>query len=236
MRISLAVIGGLAGATLATAVLVIGRGASLPVLVAAVAGLSALFGFTLGRSQDRLLASSLTEPLTGLANRRCFEGRLHELVASASRHNFPVALLLIDVDRLKQVNDRLGHRGGDAALRQVARCLTAACRSTDLVARIGGDEFAVLAPFTDVRRALEIAERIRRDLPAEVNIGPDACPLTVSIGIADRRGLVIDAAELVESADKALYAAKDGGRDRIELSPSRVLTQRLYNIDHQPAA
>jgi two-component system, cell cycle response regulator len=236
-RISLALIGALAGAVLATALLVLSRGASVPVLVGAVAALSAMLGFALGRSRDKLLATSLTDPLTGLANRRCFEVRLHELSSSAARHSFPLSVLLIDVDRLKQINDHLGHRGGDSALRAVARTLAAACRSTDVVARLGGDEFAVLAPFTDTRRALEIAERIRRDLPADVRAGADARPLTVSIGIADRRGLVIEPAELIESADRALYAAKEAGRDRIEVAPWRALTQPLFKpADQQPAA
>ena len=97
--------------------------------------------------------------------------------------------------------------------------------------------FRHAAPFTDTRRALEIAERIRRDLPAEVRVGADVRPLTVSIGIADRRGLVIEPAELIESADRALYAAKEAGRDRVEVAPWRNLTQPLFkHADQQPAA
>jgi len=170
-----------------------------------------VLGFILGRAEDRLRAMSITDPLTGLPNRRHLEARLREEVARCARSGAPLALLLIDVDGLKQVNDRGGHAAGDAALRLVAEALLRTCRrATDLPARVGGDEFAVLAPSTNARQALVLAERLRRVLRRL-----DAAAPTVSIGAADLDRIGSwDASALLRAADSALYVAKESGRDR----------------------
>lgn len=181
----------------------------------AVGALFVAGGWLFGRQEDRLRRLSVTDPLTALANRRELERRLADERARARRHRQPTAVLLIDVDRLKDINDQRGHRAGDQALLAVAEALRAVTRATDLPARLGGDEFALLAPETSARDACSLASRLRAAL-AESTAGPG---VTVSIGIADRamagpRGWD-DPDALLEAADRALYLAKAEGRDRV---------------------
>jgi diguanylate cyclase (GGDEF)-like protein len=174
-----------------------------------------LLGWVLGRKEDALQRASATDPLTGLWNRRHFHARLAEEVARASRNGEPLALLMIDLDRLKTINDRSGHGAGDRALRRVASALRRTCRATDVAARYGGDEFIVLAPGASAAQAMELAERIR----AAARKDDPVCPISVSIGITDldRAGALTGEA-LRDSADRALYAAKSAGRDRATLA------------------
>ncbi|MDI1477400.1 GGDEF domain-containing protein [Polyangium sp. y55x31] len=174
-----------------------------------------LLGRALGAREDELATTSMTDPLTGLSNRRHLDARLAEEIARLARYEGAATVLLLDVDHLKEINDRGGHEAGDAALLAVAEALRHTCRAMDLPSRYGGDEFAVLLPETTAVQGLELAERIRaalRDMPGAP---------TVSIGIAD-----LDAAAaprplaLMEAADAALYAAKKAGRDRAALAPS----------------
>ncbi|MRG95322.1 GGDEF domain-containing protein [Polyangium spumosum] len=175
-----------------------------------------LLGRRLGAREDLLAATSMKDPLTGLSNRRHLDARLAEEIARLARHEGSVAFLLLDVDHLKQINDRGGHEAGDAALTAVAEALRRTCRVMDLPARYGGDEFAVLLPATTASQGLELAERIRaalRDMPGAP---------TVSIGIADLDAVLAPRPlALFEAADAALYAAKNAGRDRVILAPSR---------------
>jgi diguanylate cyclase (GGDEF)-like protein len=167
----------------------------------------------------KLEALSMQDGLTGLANRRCFDQALEHEWRRAGREATSVALILIDVDHFKKFNDRYGHQAGDACLRQVAGVLAAqAQRAGELAARYGGEEFAVVLPAGgDAGDALELAERIREKIaalaiPHQAN---DSGVVTVSLGVAalaPRTGDV--SATLVEQADKALYQAKQGGRDR----------------------
>ncbi len=167
-----------------------------------------VLGAVLGRRQDKLAFESFTDPLTSLANRRWFDLQLEREVGRAVRYDSPLTLLLLDLDGLKDINDSGGHDAGDAALRSVGDSIRASVRSTDLGARIAGDEFAVLAPGTLAEDTLELAARIRANLHR-------AGLCTVSIGLADL-GLARrqTADELMRSADLALYEAKDDGRDR----------------------
>jgi diguanylate cyclase (GGDEF)-like protein len=193
------------------------------VLVAAVLGTT---GYLLGRREDRLWGVSITDPLTGLANRRYFEQRLDEALALCARIRRPLALLIIDVDFLKTFNDKHGHRTGDAVIRAVAGCLAKSCRASDVAARYGGDEFVVLAPSTGADDAAAMARRASA-LLADISraCGPEEYPLSISVGIADLDAAdTRDAKGLFEAADAALLRAKSAGRHRIEVArPSNTV-------------
>jgi diguanylate cyclase (GGDEF)-like protein len=148
------------------------------------------------------------DPLTGLANRRRWDAQLTATCAAARADGGAVALVLVDVDHFKRVNDRHGHAGGDAALRAVAELLTHRVRSGDLVARLGGDELAVLMPGADLDRAAELAERLRAEatLLRPPGFGPGE--LSLSLGVAAAAGPAVQAGALTSRADAQLYRAK----------------------------
>jgi diguanylate cyclase (GGDEF)-like protein len=182
------------------------------------AGALAVLGFRHGRREDHLLASSLTDSLTGLWNRRYLDSRLSEEIARAHRYHTPLSLLAIDVDRLKEINDGAGHAAGDRAIRLCAEALRQSCRAGDVAARCGGDEFIVLAPSTSASEALALARRIRTRL-AELAGSADVKLLSTSIGVSDLGRIAKPTAEdLVADADDALYAAKARGGDRVVLA------------------
>ena len=170
---------------------------------------------------ERLKRIGLTDPLTGVNNRRFFDQRLLEEVARARRHALPLACLLLDIDRFKSINDAHGHQVGDRVLIETAGLMRAQLRGSDLLARYGGEEFTALLTHTDRSAALEIAERIRKAVAEHDFIIPeqDSLRVTLSIGVAllEAPGTDIqeEAARLVACADHALYAAKNGGRNRV---------------------
>jgi len=180
-------------------------------------------GYIIGSNEDLLQRISSTDPLTGLANRRLLDKRLREELARVDRYNHPLALMLLDLDGLKTVNDRRGHEAGDNAIRAVARTLQKTCRSTDLAARLGGDEFAILAPNITELEARTLAERIRKSLGMEASwVAVNLPPLTLSIGIADTRSIrELHPDRLYSAADRALYHAKSGGKDRVVLASAQ---------------
>ncbi len=157
---------------------------------------------------------AVSDPLTGLRNRRELERALTQHGSKAP----PIATLIYaDVDHFKKLNDTLGHAAGDAALRHVARILEAAVRDKDLVARIGGEEFAVWMPHTPMVSGLEVAERIRTTVASTTwRWSGEAYGLTISCGVAAYPDTVRDVANLRGAADAALYMAKQGGRNRVE--------------------
>ena len=175
-----------------------------------------LLGRVLGASVDRLRSIAITDPLTGLYNRRYFRSRLEHEVLRALRYHTPLSLLIVDVDGLKAINDGEGHAAGDSAIMGVARTIREQLRATDIGARFGGDEFAVLLPHTGSAEALIIADRVRAKLRT-VEAGTRA--LTVSIGIAEL-GADAERSEeaLLLGADAALYRAKSEGRDCARLA------------------
>ncbi|MHB8419628.1 MAG: GGDEF domain-containing protein, partial [Myxococcales bacterium] len=181
-------------------------------------------GAILGRREDRLIARSSQDPLTHVANRGCFETRLAAELARAAKAQMPLSLLMIDLDHMKQINDLRGHPAGDEVLRLVGRTLFESCRSRDLVARVGGDEFAVVAPRTDAEGARVLANRLEAEVRRRSSAGLwPAPPVTLSIGVADlRRAPEATAAALFKAADGALYLAKAEGRDCAVIAPHEL--------------
>jgi diguanylate cyclase (GGDEF)-like protein len=163
---------------------------------------------------------TITDALTGLRNRRFLDLRLAEEMSRAERYGTPVSVLLLDIDHFKSVNDTCGHAVGDKVLVEVARILHETVRKTDLAARYGGEEMAVIAPQTPLATAVMLAERVRRNIETkarEAVPGVEALnrPITVSIGVAKSSNPVESASKLLWRADSALYEAKGGGRNRV---------------------
>jgi two-component system cell cycle response regulator len=159
---------------------------------------------------DRL---SRIDGLTGLFNRRHLDEQLQKAIEAGRRHDQPLAVLMLDIDHFKLVNDREGHPAGDRVLQEFARRLQATVRSGAIVGRWGGEEFLIIEPQAEVSDAMKLGERIRNAIAAEpVDLGERCIPITVSIGCA--AGLQ-SPAELVEQADAALYRSKAEGRNRV---------------------
>jgi two-component system cell cycle response regulator len=162
---------------------------------------------------------ALTDPLTGLANRRELERRMALEIERADRFGEPFSLALLDLDDFKLVNDTYGHPAGDAVLVEVARRLRGITREVDLVARSGGEELAVLLPRADGATAARAAMRIRRVIAARpVQVGAEAIRVTCSVGLASHPDHGSTAYALVAAADEALYRAKAAGKNRVELA------------------
>jgi diguanylate cyclase (GGDEF)-like protein len=170
----------------------------------------------LGRVMERLLAQSRLDELTGVANRRGMLAALGRAFARATRSGHPLALLMVDIDHFKDVNDRHGHAGGDAALVRVARLLVDGVRLGDTVARWGGEEFCVLLPRCDEEGALHLAERLRA---AVADSGEPA--VTISVGVALVEPARETPSQALVRADRALYKAKREGRDRVVVSTTQ---------------
>jgi diguanylate cyclase (GGDEF)-like protein len=178
------------------------------------------------RAIRRLATMATTDVLTKLWNRRRFKAVLREFFALSIRYGSPLSVVMVDVDVFKSYNDAFGHPAGDEVLCIIARQLVRSSRPGDIVARYGGEEFAIVLPDADVMAALSHAERHRRAIESF------AWPLrrvTASFGVATRTPSIEDLAGLVDGADRALYASKNGGRNRVthlemiepdELSPS----------------
>jgi len=163
---------------------------------------------------------AVRDPLTGLANRREFD---HRSAVAAGKPPPLVTLVFVDIDHFKRLNDTLGHQAGDSALRHVADIMRRAVRDNDLVARIGGEEFAIWMPHTPSEVGLEVAGRIRATVESTVwRWSGQAYPLTLSCGVASYPDTVRDLANLRGAADAALYAAKQGGRNRVERARGEV--------------
>jgi two-component system cell cycle response regulator len=173
---------------------------------------------SLDQNYRRSLALSLTDELTGLYNRRYLFAHLDELLARGGGEGVGVAVLMVDIDHFKRVNDSWGHAAGDEVLRQVARRAQDSVRSVDLVARLGGEEFAVVMPETGLAAAEAVAERLRAAIagpPFVLGRGGARLPVTVSIGVATTVAGGDDRDGLLARADTALYEAKAAGRNRV---------------------
>lgn len=166
-----------------------------------------------------LEALSTRDYLTGLCNVREFYRLFHEEKLRAERYRRPFSLLLMDLDHFKQVNDSLGHQAGDLLLQAFARRLEKLLRTSDHIARIGGDEFGVILPETAGEAALELAERIRNDVDAQplpLAESGQLDPVTVSVGLATFPEHAKEVESLFAAADQALYRAKKGGRNQLK--------------------
>ncbi|MCP1309766.1 sensor domain-containing diguanylate cyclase [Paenibacillus tyrfis] len=162
----------------------------------------------LQKQTDQLTHAAMTDSLTGLTNRRTFES----IMSQWTEKQQPFALILMDIDRFKSINDTYGHQAGDEVLKHLARILTSSVRSNDVCCRYGGEEFVVLLPFTTAPDAWITAERVR--IAFETRENPLGIPLTVSLGIAHYPSHAESAAMLFQRADHALYQAKEAGKNR----------------------
>ena len=187
------------------------------------------------RLMAALQGQASTDPRTGLANSRTFDQAVEDAL-STRRPEETLAVLMLDVDRFKEFNDRFGHPAGDDALRAFARVLESCMRTGDLAARYGGEEFTVLLPDVDAAKAIAVAERIRQRTEATIlTVGPSTTArLNVSIGVATAPTSSTSRIGLLRAADEALYAAKNTGRNRVMLAGQKdvpLSTPRPVVID-----
>ena len=176
------------------------------------------YGARLRDNVQLSLELAITDPLTGLYNRRYMETHVTTLVEQALARGKPLALLVIDIDYFKAVNDLYGHAAGDDVLREFATRVKKSIRGIDLACRYGGEEFVVVMPETDMAVAAIVAERIRRRTASEpfaIREGAGAIDVTISIGLAALSGVADSAAAILKRADQALYRAKRDGRNRV---------------------
>jgi two-component system cell cycle response regulator len=172
----------------------------------------------LRNNYERSLTAALTDTLTGLSNRRYLEthfGAVNAMLAAASK---PIALLVLDVDHFKSINDRFGHTVGDQVLKGIAQRMQTSLRNFDTAIRYGGEEFVLLMPNTVEAQAMAVAERLCvavREAPIKIDDAPGEVPVTVSIGVTTGIAGKTSLAELVKAADAALYEAKRTGRNKI---------------------
>jgi diguanylate cyclase (GGDEF)-like protein len=159
---------------------------------------------------------ALADPLTGIGNRKAFDQHLAAELERSRRYGKPMSLLMMDIDRFKQVNDTYGHVAGDAVLKEVATLIRTMLRGCDFAARYGGEEFAVIAGETGIEAAGQLAERLRLAIQGRRIAGPKGpLQITVSIGVASVGGGCpgIEPIHLVAAADRMLYQAKESGRN-----------------------
>jgi len=169
------------------------------------------------RLREKLRSQSVRDPLTGLYNRRYLDESLELELARALRSETPIAAIMLDIDHFKKFNDTFGHDAGDVVLKEIADVLARSMRRGDIAGRFGGEEFLLLMPGADAERAIARAESMRRAI-ALLDVGYAGQKLgriTASFGVATFPRDAETAQSLVQAADKALYAAKDAGRDRV---------------------
>lgn len=183
-------------------------------------------------AEDEYRTLAYYDPLTGLANRRCLFERLAQALASSSRHHREGALLFIDLDDFKHINDTLGHQTGDRLLQEAARRLGSCIRHGDTLARLGGDEFVVMLEYLGegheqaLSQARRVAENILARLTAPYSLDGHQCTSTPSVGITLFKGLRQTPDEVLRQADQAMYAAKQAGRNTLRLFDPEGRAQR----------
>jgi diguanylate cyclase (GGDEF)-like protein len=179
------------------------------------------------RTELRHRTAAMVDPLTGIANRRSFLQDAAQLAKRHSANPRPTAVLLIDLDHFKSINDRFGHALGDRALEIFADAARQSMRSSDLLGRLGGEEFAAVLSDTSRDKAVAVAERIRESF-AQLSQDVDGRPVcaTVSIGLVHCQEAALDVPELLAQADQALYFAKEHGRNRVEIATLDMVRER----------
>lgn len=170
----------------------------------------------LTRANVLLHDMSSRDPLTGIWNARAFNETSDHVIREALRYDMPFAALFIDLDHFKAINDHYGHEAGDVVLKEVATCLATNSRESDLLGRIGGEEFLMLLPRTELAGAMLLAEKLRLSVEALTpTFGETSIPVTVSIGVARNQPDHKSIADIKRQADQAMYLAKEGGRNRV---------------------
>jgi diguanylate cyclase (GGDEF)-like protein len=179
------------------------------------------------RRADHFQLLATLDDMTGLCNRRQFDTLAEAEWNRFQRYHRPLSLLLMDIDGLKQINDRSGHEAGDSAIKRVAATCAENKRSSDIVARIGGDEFVFLLPETDLQQARVLAERVRQSIAQRPRFGAaaDRDNATVSIGIATATASMSGVGALLRLADKALDEAKAAGRNCAKYAEEPAATE-----------
>ena len=162
------------------------------------------------------------DALTGLNNRRQFELRLRQEIATAKRQRAPLCAIMMDIDHFKSVNDTYGHAVGDVTLKHVAKIIQKEIREYDIPSRYGGEEFSIILPYTEIKEAEKVAERLRASIEkSKINIkefdieGVEEISVTISLGINSFDEKLEDPSMLYKNADKALYLAKETGRNKV---------------------
>jgi len=186
----------------------------------------------LKKAQLQMENLAFYDPLTGLANRRLFKNRLEKAVKSVQRSNTSIALLFLDLDQFKRVNDALGHDAGDTLLKEIARRIDRNVRENDTVSRIGGDEFTIL--LTDIHTSNDVrivADKILQSLARPINLNGQDIISTVSIGITLTPEDSLDANTLMKNADLAMYRAKELGRNNFQFFSEDMNTSILHNLE-----
>jgi two-component system cell cycle response regulator len=173
-------------------------------------------------NHERIKLLGLLDPLTGIHNRRYFDERLDEEISRTLRQNKALSCLFLDIDHFKQFNDVYGHHVGDLVLKEVAKLIKTQMRHSDVLARFGGEEFAVLLAQTDKQTATEIAERIRQQIAAhQISLGDSTLAVTISIGCSTLKNIEANlvttqaSQQLLMRADEALYLSKQQGRNQV---------------------
>lgn len=172
---------------------------------------------------------NITDHLIGIYNRRYLDRRIAEEISRAHRYTLPLSMMLLDIDHFKAVNDNYGHQMGDQVLKRLGELLLNRVRDTDIIARYGGEEIAILLPQTAASCALDLAERLRQAVetsimvPADEDNNTEAITITVSLGVTGLDRQVSDSQIFIQRADEALYQAKSDGRNRVIAFHSKEL-------------
>jgi diguanylate cyclase (GGDEF)-like protein len=171
----------------------------------------------LKRAKEKLLQLATTDELTGIANRRYFMDRLNSEFDRAKRYESKYSILMIDIDFFKSINDNYGHKGGDKVLQSAAAVMKKSLRTSDLIGRVGGEEFSVILPETETKAAIFIAERLRSRVEGTVvKHNDEEILITVSIGVSQSRNGDQSVDDIYVRSDSAMYNAKKNGRNRVE--------------------